>query len=464
MGSVYARRNKLWIRFKGPDGKWTQSKTDFHLGQEKQARKLLERVEVKIEAGAALGEKELGPTTVARYAEKWNEDRKKLGIVDWENDARWMRIHALPKLGSMPIAEVRARHLIELFTALRSGGKLAPKSIYNVYSVLKAMFRDAQLADLIDTSPCVLTKYQLGENEDADPEWRATAIYSRAELTTMISDPRIPPDRQMLYALEGIGGLRHGEAAGLRWRHYDAAQEPLGRLVIATSYARGRTKTGRTRYMPVHPTLAAMLGTWKETGWARMMGHSPAPDDLVVPRPPEHTDRRRSGKGNTMRDKNYSGKRLREDDLPTLGFRQRRGHDLRRTMISLARTDGARKDLLELCTHNPRKNGSTIDIYTEFPWEALCAEVAKFKIARPEPEVPTVEAGTGVPVEATPAAAEVGEENAERAGEPVCSDPPCATRLATREAIPESFQSVTGWRRRESNPGPQAISANFYTT
>ena len=42
MGSVYARRNKLWIRFKGPNGKWTQSSTKFHLGEEKQARKLLE--------------------------------------------------------------------------------------------------------------------------------------------------------------------------------------------------------------------------------------------------------------------------------------------------------------------------------------------------------------------------------------------------------------------------------------
>ncbi len=117
-------------------------------------------------------------------------------------------------------------------------------------------------------------------------------------------------------------------------------------------------------------------------------------------------------------------------------------------MISLARTDGARKDLLELCTHNPRKNGSTIDIYTEFPWEALCGEVAKLKIARREPEPPPAEAP---PAETTRAVPEVEAENAERAGEPGGSDPPFATRLATREAIPESFQSVTGWRRRESN-------------
>jgi hypothetical protein len=61
-----------------------------------------------------------------------------------------------------------------------------------------------------------------------------------------------------------------------------------------------------------------------------------------------------------MRTKTYAFKRLR-DDLAALGWRHRRGHDLRRTLISLARTDGARKDILELCTHTPRK-GSAIDV------------------------------------------------------------------------------------------------------
>ncbi len=42
----------------------------------------------------------------------------------------------------------------------------------------------------------------------------------------------------------------------------------------------------------------------------------------------------------------------------------------------------ARKDILELCTHTPRKSGNTIDLYTTFPWEALCAEVAKLKVQR----------------------------------------------------------------------------------
>ena len=66
------------------------------------------------------------------------------------------------------------------------------------------------------------------------------------------------------------------------------------------------------------------------------------------------------------------------DDLRTLGLRERRGHDLRRTFVTLAQVDGARRDLLETMSHGPR--GDIVSIYTSFPWPALCAEIARPKI------------------------------------------------------------------------------------
>jgi hypothetical protein len=67
-------------------------------------------------------------------------------------------------------------------------------------------------------------------------------------------------------------------------------------------------------------------------------------------------------------------------DLVMLGLRHRRGHDLRRTFITLAQVDGARRDLLETITHGPR--GNIINVYTTFPWPALCAEVAELRIKK----------------------------------------------------------------------------------
>lgn len=120
--------------------------------------------------------------------------------------------------------------------------------------------------------------------------------------------------------------------------------------------------------VPVHPTLAAMLAEWKLKGWHEMMGRHPGPDDLIIP-----------SREQELRSRHHSRNKL-LDDLKRLGLRPRRGHDLRRTMITLARVDGARADILEMMTHGQR--GDIINIYTSMPWPSPCAELAKLKIER----------------------------------------------------------------------------------
>ncbi len=372
MGSVYPRGSKLWIRYKNAAGVWTQDATPLRVGDEVKARALLRKVEARIAAGA-LPDAEQGPVTVARFSRTWLADRRALGVADVANDEQRLRDHALPTLGELLIADVRPRHLIDLFSKLRRAADgLAPKTLYNVYSTLKGLFRDATIRELVEASPCVLTRHHLGENEDADPEWRETAVYTRDELRALVTDPRIPWDRRVWYALEGIAGLRLGEAAGLRVRHYKRELGPLRGLTVAFSYARPRPKKG-IRHMPVHPVLAGILDGWLAEGWAAQNGRAPGPEDLLVPLPPEHAQRRRGAhKGEPMRTKTYVFKRTRED-LALLELRHRRSHDLRRTMISLARTDGARAELLERCTHNPAKKERSIDVYSTFEWAPLCA-------------------------------------------------------------------------------------------
>jgi hypothetical protein len=64
----------------------------------------------------------------------------------------------------------------------------------------------------------------------------------------------------------------------------------------------------------------------------------------------------------------------RQDDLAETD----KAWDAPRTFISLARADGDPRDLLEAVTHGPR--GDIVDVYTTFPWAALCDEVKKLKI------------------------------------------------------------------------------------
>jgi hypothetical protein len=61
-------------------------------------------------------------------------------------------------------------------------------------------------------------------------------VFTCEEAEVLISHPGIPLDRRMVYALGVLAGLRAGEAAALRWRHYDATTAPLGKLTVVLAY------------------------------------------------------------------------------------------------------------------------------------------------------------------------------------------------------------------------------------
>jgi integrase len=366
---IFIRGRRLWARFKDAEGRWVNKATPYEVGQEGDAERYLARrianAAAVREADERAGRPEGGPMQLREFAEKWLKERRALGVRSIADDESRMKRHILPRLGDLDLDQIQSRHVREFVIALRTKTtskkeKLAPRTIRNVYGLISTMFRDAVAEGLIASTPCVLRRGVLPPKADKDPAWRATAIYTRGEIERLISERLIPEDRRVLYAIKGLAGLRHGEASSLRWRQYDATMEPLGSLSLEV------TKTGVPRRVPVHPTLARVLAEWKLAGWERTFGRQPTGEDLVVPT--------RNG---TERSRQEAPKALRLD-LDALKLRARRGHDLRRTFITLAQVDGARRDLLETITHGPR--GDIVSVYTTFPWPALCAEVQKLKI------------------------------------------------------------------------------------
>jgi very-short-patch-repair endonuclease len=69
-------------------------------------------------------------------------------------------------------------------------------------------------------------------------------------------------------------------------------------------------------------------------------------------------------------------------DCVAIGIPGRRVHDTRHTFISLARRDGARKDVLERITHNA--TGDIVARYTTFDWAPLCEAVACLRLSLTE--------------------------------------------------------------------------------
>jgi integrase len=332
------------------------------IGAEEAGRREIARVR----SGAASTAEEVPSKeseTVESYANRWLDARE--GRVHSIRDERSrFRLHILPAIGSMPLSEVRPRHVRDLILGIR--GKLAPRTVRGVYGTLHTMFRDAEIDELVASNPVKVSAGTLPKKVDKDPAWRSTAVFTREEVEALISDERIPTDRRVLYAILGLSGMRFGEVAALRWSAYDRAQEPLGMLSVHVAFEvrskkEKEVKTGVARRVPVHPTLRAILAEWK-------LATQPGAGDLIIPsKLGEHRRVWRS--------------LLRfHEDLDRLGLRRRRLHDLRRTFITLAQVDGARRDLLEVITHGPR--GDIVSAYTTYPWSALCAEVAKLSIAR----------------------------------------------------------------------------------
>ncbi len=260
MGTVYPRGTKLWIGFKDETGKWQYEATDYRVGEEDKARKVLTRVEARVKAGIAYGEAQGGPVTVKAYAETWLKARSKRGLSNADTDAGRLK-HVYPVIGHIPIRDVRPRHVQDLVRQLvaRLGPTkkdLAPRTVRNIYGVLHTMFEDAIADELIEWNPCKLRRGELPKKIDKDRTWRSTAIFTRAEVEQIISDPRIPEDRRILYALLSLAGVRFGEAAALRWQAYDREVRPLGRLLIAVSFdtkthKEKGVKTERPREVPV---------------------------------------------------------------------------------------------------------------------------------------------------------------------------------------------------------------------
>ncbi|MCB9718842.1 MAG: tyrosine-type recombinase/integrase [Myxococcales bacterium] len=444
---VYPRGNVLWGRYKNADGKWDSISLGLRVGQEEEAARLLAEIKKKVSAGREIGlDPGDGPPTFQRFFSWWIDRRKARKLRAWTDDNSRIRTHVMDLLGPKRLDEITPLDLEKVFLRMRDRGR-APKTVWNAYSSTRALFRDAVKKGFLRQSPCVLGEEELGPMVDKDPEWRETAIYSREEVQALMFDERLPPDRRLFYAISYLAGRRLGETSGLRVRHLDLDEAPLGAVVFARSYARDRTKTNATIRMPVHPVLAEMLRAWLHRGFERMFGRAPEPDDFVVPRPPECRSRFGSS-----RDKNYVRKQLLKD-LDTLELRSRRTHDLRRSFISHAQQDGAQPHVLIRLTHPSAKKATAFAGYTEFSWSDFCGEVAKLKVDTPRPlqVVAPRPDSFAVGVGAPPTSADTKSPKWRT------SRPKFATPVATVKKKALENPGLIEWRRRESNPGPKAF-------
>lgn len=369
MGSVYKRGPFWWIAFKLPGGQRVMRSSGVASSAPKfEALKVLHQVERELEQETlrTVGTK----TTLAEFAIPWTATRKAAKQTNAQRDFDRLALHVFPTLGARRLGTVRPTDVRNLLRDLRAKG-LAPRTVINIYSLLRRLFHDAVAEEQVIASPCVLKKGDLPKKRDKDPSWRARALFTREEAEQLLSSPLVPFDRRVTYGLALLTGMREGEIAALRWRSFEQRQAPLGRILVVASFTRHNgfekeTKTGNPREVPAHPTLARILKEWEERGFAELFGREPRPDDLIIP----------NRHGGYRTDHTFEKIGI---DLKALGLRRRRFHDTRRTFISLGRTDGANPAVLKSITHD--QVGDVFDQYTTFTFEAKCEAVSRLQLS-----------------------------------------------------------------------------------
>lgn len=364
---IYARPRAdgspvYWISFNDETGARVQERggTSIEEAVRLRAARLRAVADGTFARGAATGQ-----TTLASYSERWVQLRAAEGVRTYQREAQTLRDHVLPHLGSMPLAELRPRDVARWVRALRATS-MAPKSILNAHGVLGAMLSRAAFDEAIPSNPARdLPPGILPRNERV----RQVAAWTRDEVETLIGDERIPEPFRVAWAIATFTGARIGEVAGLRWRDLDTKAAPLWRWALRTQYDGEPLKTGRPRDVPVHPELRRVLERWRLEGWARWTCHAPRPDDFVVPR-----------ENRGVHSKESLGAKAVARHCALVGIERgaRDVHSFRRAMVTLARTDGARSDILERVTHNAA--GEQIDGYTYFGWDALCEAVSCLRV------------------------------------------------------------------------------------
>ncbi len=396
----------------------------------REAARLLAQRRKEVEGGTyAPGGASTAQTTLATFAAAWLAERRDRGVRSVRDDEIRWRLHIEPSLGKVRLGDLRPQQVAAWIEDLRRKGTLGAKTIRNVHGTLHGMMETARFRELIVANPASLPRGMLPRSAN-----RKGARFTRDELWQLLTDERIEAHRRVFYALMALGGLRCGEASGRRWRDLDTDTPQFAALTVASQYVDAPLKTAKgddtaERIVPVHPALAEILTRWRRHGYAMTYGSAPRPDDWICPAPASALPRTRSSALNGL---------LR--DCARIGVEPHGCHAFRRAFISLARSDGARADVLEAVTHNAR--GAIIDVYTSLEWSALCEAVGalRFELTR----APVIEIrraandpDTAVGTLPTPTLQLDAELDA--------------------SVRPPTFVEGNVWRRRESNPSPEVV-------
>jgi len=211
--------------------------------------------------------------TVADYAKRWCAWREARGLGCVAGDRARLLAHVFPLLGSLEIAHVTRDDLKRLVASLdlkaqtgfystgagdrRSFGW---KTAVNVWSVARALFRDACGAKRIDL--CVRDDNPAAGVAGPDiGAKKAKAYLWPSEFAKLVACERVPLKWRRMFAITTYLYARAGEANALRWEDVDLDRGVvhIHQSVNRETGALKATKTDEARRVPIERALLPLL-------------------------------------------------------------------------------------------------------------------------------------------------------------------------------------------------------------
>jgi hypothetical protein len=307
------------------------------------------------------------------HTDRWGDIQRERGRRAWAHSKALVVNHALPYLGHKRVTDISVRDLREWLLEVNRKVN-APKTAHDIHRALSACLALAVADEIILVNPAK-NPHVRDLLPPLDPNVGGEA-YDLDEVWALLTDPRVPIDRQMLNAGQAFTGMRVGESGGRRLGNLDWSTPVLPSLLIGTQYQDQPLKTARgadrkPRLAPVHPAYARRLTDWIEGGgYESIYGRKMPEDGFLVP------DRRDPSRART-RNQLLPNHRT---DCKRLGIEHKGTNGFKRFFETYAHKGGAREDILERITHN--RKGTIVRVYIDerHLWDELCEAVLCLKL------------------------------------------------------------------------------------
>ncbi len=279
----------------------------------------------------------------------------------WASYDRNLRIHVIPRLGTVPLQALDAAALNKVYAALLEGGRrdqkdggLSPRTVRYIATILGRALKDAVQWGRLVRNPADVARPPRASDTHAS-EMRTWSGSELARFLELVEGNRY---RSPCFFL-ATTGCRRGECLGLRWADVDleAGRVSIRQTVTAVNHRvriAPRTKTGRGRAVDLDAATVSELRSHhaRQAQEMLVLGLRPDGETLVFCHPdgrPYHPERF---------SREFDRRLDRHPELPRI-----RLHDLRHTWATLALAAGVpTKIVSDRLGH--RTTAITADVYS----------------------------------------------------------------------------------------------------